>query len=375
MRRTIISTLLMLITLGINAQLNSPVDSLFKRMKQEHLPISHMRWNSGNGLITDSYSIGTSFSELCLSTCPTPLAFSSDESKEKTNRENKKKTDRIMNILRQEVDKLMPLAEESYHFESHKKTGDTITYSLCLKYSDDDDDEIKKEIAPYNGQYYFGDAIETLSLEYYAQPNNGCSKHKSAWGALNYFRNEQLPSGETLPFDWEAYHALILPLLNQDGVIAREFRWAQDNDPEYGKKLNIDYRGRYQVHSANGKTTEGEATGIIYTIPYDKQDLAIALLDSINSITERFLDEHREQNYSYLYGESFKHYKKGFKGDNYCHMFSTMIDGELVSCRKVEIANNEDGHHILVFKARGAVWVPREYSKLKSMINGVKEYY
>ena len=38
-------------------------------------------------------------------------------------------------------------------------------------------------------------------------------------------------------------------------------------------------------------------------------------------------------------------------------------------------AADEQGFYFLVTKTQGALWIPKEFTKLKSMVNGKKEYY
>lgn len=372
----------MLIALGINAQNNNAVDSMVTKLNELDIPVIHQRSNNGRGHISESYSTMLHLYEPCTSECkrPNKVVWNdtdlAQKARDKYNRERSEQVERAVSTIRQEVEKLMPKAEEAYHFESHKKTGDTINYSLCLKYSDDEDDEIRKET--YRDQIYFSNAIETLSFEYQAQPVPDCNKHKRGWGRLEYVRNEQLPSGETLPFDWEGYSKLIMPLLKQKGIKTRTFRWAQDNHPDYMKnELFKDYSTKSQIANANGKTTKGETTGVIYTIPCDKQELAIALLDSLTSLTERYIDEHQDQQYAYNYGMKFTPNDGGIpKGFATNHRMLQVFPEESFQVRHfINVAMNSDGYHILVYKTHGALWFPREWYQLKSIIDGVKTYY
>lgn len=371
MRRIIFLTLLVPLALNINAQGFARLDSMIKKLDINQ-PISQTRANYGRGQITDSYSFHMYYSESCLPECNNPSATVKSPDTEGIlwyNKHVNEKNDSNLNIIREELNRLLPLAEESYHFESHKKGGDTINYSICLKAGSD---VFKRNRE--TGVIYYLNGMETIQFDYHTGARKNCDKHKEGFGMFRYERNEQLASGESEPFDWEAYFSRIKPLLIQDGITSREFLWAQDNDPEYmsGNAFN-DYCSKGQVTNAKGKTTEGETLGTMYVIPKDKADMAMAILKSINDITLQFVNEHPEQEYIYDYLSGFG---RSYSPD---HILSARISHagitEAHSKIRIYCATDEQGYYFLVTSTRGALWIPRECTKLKSMVNGKKEYF
>lgn len=366
MKRTIISTLLMLITISINAQVSAIVDTMIKRLDINQ-PISHTRANYGRGQITDSYSFNLFCYQSCTPECGNPsstVKAADPASITLYNINAKEKNERNLDVIRGELNKLLPMAEESYHFESHKKGGDTINYSICLKAGSDVFKRNKE-----TGVVYYLNGMETIQFDYRSGATKNCDKHKQGYGMFRYERNEQLPSGESELFDWDAYFSRIKPLLTQDGITSRDFLWAQDNDPEYmsGNPFQ-DYCSKGQITNVNGKTTKGETKGTMYIIPKDKEDLAKSVLKHINDISLQYIDEHPEQEYKYHYVDTF--YKLSRPND----IFSARISHDTHICYIYSAADDQN-YYILVTKTQGALWIPREFTKLKSMVNGKKEYF
>lgn len=367
MRRIKFLTLLVPFALNINAQGFARLDSMIKRLDINQ-PISHTRANYGRGQITDSYSFHMFYSESCTPECNNPSGMMKSPNAEGFlwyNKHVNEKNDSNLNAIREELDRLLPMAEESYHFESHKKGGDTINYSICLKAGSD---VFKRNRE--TGVIYYLNGMETIQFDYRTEPIKNCDKHKRGYGMFRYERNEQLPSGESELFNWEAYFSLIKPLLTQEGIASRDFRWAQDNDPEYmsGNPFE-DYCSKGQITNAKGKTTEGETNGTMYIIPKDKKQLANSILKSINEISLQYINEHPEQEYTYYYVESF------LKLNKLDELLNARISHTPKTRSSIYCAADEQSYYIFVTRTQGALWIPREFTKLKSMVNGKKEYF
>lgn len=361
----------MLITISIHAQVTALVDTMIKKLEINNLnqPISHTRANYGRGQITDSYSFHMFFSESCTQECNNPSGMIKSPDAEGIlwyNKQVNEKNEKNLSIIREELNKLLPMAEESYHFESHKKGGDTINYSICLKAGSD---VFKRNME--TGVIYYLNGMETIQFDYRTRARDNCDKHKQGFGMFRYERNEQLPSGESELFNWDDYFSRIKPLLTQDGITSRDFLWAQDNDPEYmsGSPFQ-DYCTKGQITNVKGKTTEGETKGTMYLIPRNKGQLAKSILKSINDISLQYIDEHPEQEYVYYYVEEF------LKLSKLDELLSARIShSPKTTTRYIYCAADDQNYYILVTKTQGALWIPKEFTKLKSMVNGKKEYY
>lgn len=384
MKQTALSTILMLLTLSINAQVTSVIDSMIRRLEIIQ-PIVHTRANYGRGQISDSYSFNMFFYESCTPECSNPL--STVKAVDSTNivlynKKVREKNERNLEVIRRELSKLLPLAEESYQFESHKRGGDTINISICMR-AGSDVFKYKKE----TGVISYLNGMETIQFDYRTGTTKNCDKHKQGYGMFRYERNDQLASGESELFDWGAYFSRIEPLLEQDGIISREFLWAQDNDPEYmSGNLFKDYCTIGQIANEKGKTTEGETNGTMYVISKDKEELARSILYSINDISLQYINEHPEQEYIYKYVNAFSRHNRPDNVLNVRANNDSTVDAEsMISATSVSkyakvmhgiyCAADEQGFYFLVTKTQGALWIPKEFTKLKSMVNGKKEYY
>lgn len=374
MNRIIISFMLTLCFVSINAQHREKLDNMLSQLDSLGIKVRHKRSNNGRGYITESYNINKTFHESCIKDeCPAGniLSYPANIAKQVNDRQH---YDSYVETIRNTLEDLMPIAEESYHNESHNGGKDTISYSLCISSGNN---SVKRNLG-FHGSPQFFEAKESISFDVNRTPQPNCTTHHRAWSSFDYVRNEQLATQESVPFNWEEYHKSILPLLKQKGVKQRKFLWAQDNNPDYMKdrKLYDDYSNLMSVTTVEGKTTAGETTGIIYTIPCDKQDLAIALLEKLNSITEQYIEQHPEQIFTYEFDNKFNPCGKGF-AEGYeasSQVLYAVPVNDYKECYRIRCAENAQGYHILVFKTKGVLWIPREWSKLKSIVNGKKTY-
>ena len=95
--------------------------------------------------------------------------------------------------------------------------------------------------------------------------------------------------------------------------------------------------------------------------------MKVALCRCLDSLAHDYVDKHPEQLYRYYFTSSFpsgklKDIVQGpeYSRDPKSYNLSCMRDG--------------DGFHILSITTDSELWIPREWTKLKSWINGEKTY-
>ena len=111
----------------------------------------------------------------------------------------------------------------------------------------------------------------------------------------------------------------------------------------------------------------GLTTGTHYLIPKEKEPQALELLHRLDSISFAYVNAHPEQMYGY------RQYKKYYTGS-----WATMVSGIVHrnNGRNYELHHflDEDGFHIVSLVTLGEMWVPKDWQKLKSYINGERTY-
>lgn len=319
MRRSLLLIILVLSVVGCNAQFKFNPDSLIMQLK-DFCAIEHSRSNYGHGEVQESYYFHVPFYESCIEgVCPKGAIENNPEDiARQINEATCARYDRFSGMVNSVLDELMDVADGSFHHESHTLQGDTVQYTIYLnKYSEKHGDTI------------YHATNEFLDYSLWRVPFKSCSKHREGLGSFNYRRYEHLPKGETIPFNWERYHKLLLPLLVQDGVTSKS----------------------YERSNEDGKVTNG----VIYTIPCDKQEMAIALLQKLTTLTEQYISDHPEEMYSYSYGRKFRPCgEHGFPKDlDYTYnILKAWPNKNLRDTYNIKCSMNSEGYHILVFNTK-----------------------
>lgn len=302
---------------------------------------------------------------LCTKECGTPND-SGDMAAEKVelaNERNKEIFDAIFKVVGDNLDSLMQISEESYHYESHVDGNDTIIYSICLKNGED----TAKAIKASNGSMIFPNALETVSLNF-TTSKKACGKHVSGMGILSYNKNVYLPERKSYLFEKEPYLKKIIPLLKQKGIKSWNFTWAQSAD--------FDIQANMGKEIAWGEsrefTNEGHTTGTMYFIPREKKDLAESIFTSLDSITLAHTDLYPEQRFSYAYNVP-KSVLQNIEAKHITQLFDGSTGEEHVST-KVLLGSTPEGFYVAVLDVTNSLFVPHEWYKLKSFVDGKKKY-
>ena len=268
---------------------------------------------------------------------------------------------------------------ETYMYENHKNCADTIEYSIGFF-------DGKRNLQPSNtnNRVFFHNANEQVSFSYH--------KNCDDWDTGNYRHRYMSENRVSIrSFDAEAFEKHIQPALavlkSLKGAATYPVYWRHDK--EYKDLLasgEISMRMGYD--KAYG-TRAGLVTGSHYFIPTQYKAETNALYRQLDSLTFDYVNRYPEQLHSYdtssalpyattpksehiTYTESsfnsLQHFPSrkllgrgyGYAIDNYDYYFNFYL--------------MEDGLHILSITSTGEGWMPVEWQKLKSWINGKKVY-
>lgn len=251
--------------------------------------------------------------------------------------------------VRQMLDSLIRTSDESHHFETHNKDKDTISYSICL--------ESNKNRRLSENDWESPDTTETLT---FTQRSTESEIGKRVYFRLTHKRIEYADNKKEKCFDFAAYHNTIIPILKQEGVKTWDFNW-QIDAKEYTAKEK-DWSGVYGDQKASGIRK-----GKMFFIPLKDEVLTKKIMDDVSKVTEDYLANNGDQIYYYdynVYDEAKKRLQKGRPA-----LFLQVLSGVL------DFSATEEGYYITLFdKSSGLQGYPKEWSILKSFVNGKKEY-
>jgi hypothetical protein len=290
------------------------------------------------------------------------------------------KKERLLYCVHHALDSIsaLPRTVESYHFEKHQLGIDTVRYSICLNRGPEHRityDSLKacqvysRELGP-----------ETITFNYETN-QKFCGKHFEGWGHIEYSKVEPLPASlvpatakkyEPVCFDWDLYLQSIMPILSQKGISQRKFKWSQDED--FARKvkdpnidLSISYGNKFDALAV------GETNGTLFFIPSDQKAFAEQVLKDIDAATLKYVLLHPEQTYAYKYNTFFN-------SPNYWPRYdqemirSTTLNKDGIQ-NFVYIGADEKGYCFLLLNTKGNLFFPKEFSSLKSFVNGEKTYF
>ena len=369
MKRIIIIALSAILTTTVSAQDRTPMDKIWEEIEKimSVRQDSKMKINHGGGelLYVHNGIVGKEF--LCSTDCEgvtSSFENMTPEEIEAANERNRKIFDGIFGAIRHNLDSLMEISEESYHFESHSHDADTITYSLCLKNGEYSVAKIKAN----DGTMFYPGALETVFFNYTASPKP-CGKHIRGFGTLGYNKRLPLPGGKSYYFDKEPYLETIAPLLKQKGIKSWNFKWAQSDDYDIDAHHDKEFDSAERPHLPKNA---GQAIGTMYFIPREQKELAEALFTAIDSTTLRYTEIHPEQMFRYSYNvkEQVMQYTES---NNITGFFEGHTGKGNVSTR-VLFGITPKGYYVAIADVENNFCIPKEWYMLKSFIDGKKEY-
>ena len=258
-------------------------------------------------------------------------------------------------------------ASESYLYEYHKDDTDTIKYSLAFRR---DDGALRTY--RYNNSVYFNNAGEVALFDYTRRDDS------DGWGATDwgyyshlYTIGNDISWDDMQPFDHAAFEALIAPALKAakklKGAKAYPVYWRHDEGFNDDVGPNGNLVGKTVRQSDYGHNSHyGLTTGTLYFIPIQHEAEAKALYRQIDSLAHSYVDSHPEQYYTYTFSSDFRYGNlrdmvrgQDFK-DDASYDLKTLAD--------------DNGFYILSINTKGELWIPRDWPRLKSYVNGEMVY-
>ena len=257
-------------------------------------------------------------------------------------------------------------ASESYTYEYHKGDIDTIKYTMAFR---EEGDTILFPPAAFTYRWELVSAREIANFDY--------SRGFDSWQEGNvetgqYTHLYSIPNGITWDdmklFDVKAFEAQIEPALksfkNLKGAKTYPVCWRHDD----GFKDDIsEDGGLVQMTQSSKAPNFGLTTGTHYFVPANHKDEAEELYRQLITLAYDYINSHPEQPYRYKFTSRFSYINLedvvegvGYYDDD---------DEYFLSCMR-----DDDGYHILSIRNKGDRWVPKDWAKLKSYINGEKVY-
>ena len=261
-------------------------------------------------------------------------------------------------------------ATESYQYEFHQNEADTIEYSVGFKPS-----RGNVRSKQDNNKLIFMDAKEAASYTY----KKNCDDWDSGAYIHWYLERNSVSWNDMRALDVEAFEAYIqpafAPLKKLKGANVYPIYWRHDEGYE------DDFNGGIHMKFGDNANHTGLITGTHYFIPAQYKAEANALFLQLDSLALDYLNHHPEQLYTYFYSPNLP-YAKSPTGELFVDpnadiaSFMVQAEGKTIETDAYYLHRYryDDGLHIISIVVKGEGWMPKEWTKLKSWINGEKVY-
>lgn len=369
MKKALILLFLLPLSLSISAQPNARLQELEKALKEQGFNLSHtqrsargieQRWTSNLYISSLAPNISKGMIE----------KMSADELRafkqkiDSTETVKKQRTAEAINLIRSTFSALAAEASESYMYEVHSKECDTIRLSMAWR----DGDLALSSWRGDGGMHYTG-GREAVSFSFHRPPGQDWS---SGMYTHVYTAPYPEPMGDIKPFDGKAFQTHISPCLKRalklKGAKKYPVYWRHDEGYEDEKNELIYKVTRMTDYAANKHT--GLTTGDLYFIPKAYEREAHELLTTLDSLTHDYIENHYDQAYSYTFNPRFSYNNDVIivTGGNWPE--KKPVDTDYLLSTYMD----DDGFYFLFVTTEGEMWMPRNYPKLKSWINGKREF-
>lgn len=273
----------------------------------------------------------------------------------------------VLDSIRTTFAHLSKDASESYLYEYHKDGTDTIKYSLAFRR---DDGALRTY--RYNNSVYFNNAGEVALFDY-TRSNDSDGWGATDWGYYShlYTIGNDISWDDMQPFDHAAFEALIAPALKAakkvKGAKAYPVYWRHDEgfNDDVGPNGNLVGKTVRQSDYGHNKHY-GLTTGTLYFIPIQREAEAKALYRQIDSLAHSYVDSHPEQYYTYTFSSDFRY------GNLRDMVRGQDIKGD--ASYELKALADDNGFYILSINTKGELWIPRDWPRLKSYVNGERVY-
>lgn len=346
--------------------------------------IAKRQYNYGRGYVTNSVQFRVGMWELCsIEECnKEDMGYPIIDGLTPTREAIPKERERVKNIC-STLDSLMKISADSYHYETPIKNNDTIAiiYSLCIKNAKDSIRKFSLRYqylpASHSFAYRYPDATESITFTFISQNKfSPCDKHKMTHGDFIYTYQKPMPKDQCTAFDQKTYLESILPVLKQKEIKSWDFNWTLDERFDNDRQKYFDgFYGMRSVRGANGKTTyAGKATGTIYFIPKEKEKMAVNVFNTIDSLTQIHINKYPQQIYDYEYDIPERVISRPASTLPTVVIEEYDDKNDMSNKFHLNIAKTDDGYYLAIINSEKAYGFPKEWYKLKSYVNGKKEY-
>lgn len=274
----------------------------------------------------------------------------------------------IYNAIRNTCKALTDDASESYTWEYHRNGVDSIRYTIAL------------------GEYQMGDTLRTWQrqrdVHYYGAPEivtfrydpmaNNDGKPWTPKG-LGYFKYEYTPDSigrqtrDYVPFNKEAYMALLLPTLKQKGITSRQFYVYCDSTFSFKEvKWNDDDDFVMHEKTLTPQQPKSETRATVYTI--QSKGLADSVLSQLIQTTWAFLEDNPGISFHF---RPYTYY--GLRTMN--ELFRNLDLKRLLGFYHIYLHCIDDKEfNIVILEGTGDMMVPMDWLIVKSWKNGKVVY-
>ena len=266
-------------------------------------------------------------------------------------------------------------ATESQQYECHKNSTDTIEYALGFM-----DPEFKRKQ---------NSSVNDLRMNFIFHAHEYASfyyrKNEEGWDASNYYHvhvaHHDVAPEDMKPFDVAAFEAQIQPVLKSamtlKGAYSCPFVWRHDK----GYKEDADL---HSIYFSDGVYDYGLVKGTRYFIPAQYKDEANRLYLQLQSLARDYVNQHPDQYYHYFHLPELPYPdvddESRWRIDNTFN--HRLLRGPLSvkqrpsskKCYFLFFIRRGEGLHIFSFSGDGEIWMPKDWYKVKSYINGKLVY-
>lgn len=358
MKRIITIALSAIATIAVSAKEKNPVEKICEKIYSAIPSLPRLdkktKAYAGNGHVSYSHNANLD-----------AIFFAKDS----TDYKNKKVLNKMISIVKHDLDPLMKLSEGNEHFESHSDDADTIKYSICLS----NGPVIPQEQKMGNITVIGPDDDETVTFNYTRNIRNYQYRGHSEFVSLSYNKNEFLPNKTNQKFDKLAYLEKITPVLKHKDIKSWDFNWSYDK--AYYDQYNNSYNKEDidMFYFLKGDEAGGKAIGTIYFIPKENKELAETVLASLDDLTLDYTEKNPNQDYRYNYNmkDWMMRYTEGI-GHNIKEMLITNMHSQ--SSTYVFYGISSQGYYVAIADTENNFCIPQKWYALKRFINGKKEY-
>ena len=252
-------------------------------------------------------------------------------------------------------------ASESHLYENHRFGIDTIKYSL-INQEFEEAPSSSTDTIPLRQK-----RLEMAHFDYHNYFNQDGGEE--AWGLYTHLLSvrNSVKWEDMQPLDIAAFEALVLPelkpMMKLKGAKTYPVHWQHDE----GFDDEVSENGGLQQKTTQwGDSHTGLTTGTHYFIPLKYETEANALYQRLDSLAYGYISAHPEQAYVY-------EFTPPYFPINLCDMVKG-VEHKGSDEYYLSFLRTQEGFHILSLRNKGERWVPREWWKLKSYINGEKVY-